>query len=294
MSENIASFDEFESDTQIAAHQTGLVRVILEGQTDVTLFRRYWFSHRQDVFDFVEASSIAAAPGCTGVIDGVAKCTQQGIPAIGIVDRDTLFREKKWELLFSLDAAALNPDPFTVGVYVASRWEVEAYLLEADSRLSEWVSAEHRNPPGPEHLCQNALPIVVQSCEHLLLAASYFASNHEQGKAVNAGAFCDRTPAQIQDFCEERLADSPPAVKEIASRVDALVAAVQHGQPPGHADRLSFLLQYVDTKRLFKRLVHTLGIRENMWFLATLMMSKRQRPPELDQFLTEVEMQFAS
>lgn len=294
MSENIASFDEFDSDAQIAAYQAGLVRVVLEGQTDVTLFRRYWFSHRQDVFEFVNAGSIAAASGCTGVVDGVARYTQQGIPAIGIVDRDTLFREKKWDLLFALDAAALNPDPFTVGVYVASRWEVEAYLLEADSRLSEWVSAEHRRPPGPEHLCQNALAIVVQSCETLLLAAGFFASNHEQGKAVSAGTFCDRTPAQIQTSCDEHLTASIPAGKQVASQVDTLVAAVRQGQPASDADRLSFLLRYVDTKRLLKRLVHTLEIRENLWFLATLMMSKGLRPLELDQFLSQVEAKFAS
>lgn len=293
MSENIASFDEFDSDTQIAAHQAGLIRVILEGQTDVTLFRRYWFSHRQDVFEFVEAGNVATAPGCTGVVDGVAKCVQHGIPAIGIVDRDTLFRDKKWDVLFSLDNADLNPDPFTAGIYIASRWEVEAYLLEADERLSEWVSAEHRRPPGPEHLCQNALSLVVQSCENLLLAAAYFASNHEQGKAVGAGMFWDKTPAQIQAVCDEHLATSPPASKHVASQVELLIAAVQQGRPTDMTNRLPFLLQYVDTKRLLKRLVNTLEIRENPWFLATLMMSKGLRPRELDHFLSQAETQFA-
>lgn len=294
MSENIASFDAFESDAQIAAHQAGLVRVVLEGRTDVTLFRRYWFPHRQDVFDFVEAGAIAAAPGCTGVVDGVAKCAQQGVPAIGIVDRDTLFREKNWDLLFSLDAQALNPDPMTDGVYVASRWEVEAYLLEADDRLSDWVSAEHRDPPGPEHLCQNALAIVVNACDDLLSAASFFAANHEQGRAVKAGMFCDLSAAQMQAACNAQLATCLPAITQIAGKVDALVATLRQGQPANSVQRLPFLLQYVDTKRLFKRLVHTLQVRENLWFLATLMMSKGLRPQELDQFLDQVEVQFAT
>lgn len=294
MSENIASFDAFDTDAQIAAHQAGLVQVILEGQTDVTLFRRYWFPHRQDVFDFVEARTIAATPGCTGVVDGVAKCAQQGIPAIGIVDRDTLFREKKWDLLFGLDAGALNPDPITDGVYVASRWEVEAYLLEADNRLSDWVSSEHKHPPGPVHLCQNALAIVVESCDDLLSAASFFATNHEQGQAVNPGMFCDRSAAEIQATCDTHLAGSAPATNQIAVKVDALVATLRQEQPAENAQRLPFLLQYVDTKRLFKRLVHKLQVRENPWFLATLMMSKGLRPQELDRFLDQVEAQLAT
>lgn len=294
MSENIASFDAFDTDAQIAAHQAGLVQVILEGQTDVTLFRRYWFPHRQDVFDFVEARTIAAAPGCTGVVEGVAKCAQQGIPAIGIVDRDTLFREKKWDLLFGLDAEALNPDPITDGVYVATRWEVEAYLLEADNRLSDWVSSEHRQPPGPVHLCQNALAIVVKSCDDLLSAASFFAINHEQGQAVNAGMFCDRSADEIQATCKAHLAASIPPENQIAIKVEALVATLRQEQPAENAQRLPFLLQYVDTKRLFKRLVHQLQIRENIWFLATLMMSKGLRPQELDRVLDQVEAQLAT
>ncbi|MGJ7558516.1 hypothetical protein ACSFBI_31460 [Variovorax sp. RB3P1] len=294
MSENIASFDDFETDTQIAAHQRGLVRIVLEGETDVMLFRRYWFSHRQDVFEFIEAGAVSAGPGCTGVADGVARCAQQGIPAVGIVDRDTLFRDKNWDLLFNLDAAALNPDPIAAGVYVASRWEVEAYLLEADHRLSDWVSAEHRRPPGPEQLCQAALTIVLQTCDTLLSAASFFAANHEQGKPVGAGMFCDRSPLQIQAVCDEHLAACLPNARQVIAKVDTLVSAIRQGQPASEADRLPFLLQYIDTKRLFKRLLHTLEVRENVWFLATLMKRAHLRPQELDRFLSRVETQLAN
>lgn len=294
MSENVVSFESFETDAQIAAHQSGLIRIVLEGNTDVSLFRRFWFSHRQDVFEFVDAGAVAAAPGCTGVADGVAKSAQLGIPAIGIVDRDTFFRQKDWDLLFSLDAAALNPDLSTATVYVTSRWEVEAYLLEAD-RLSEWVTAEYRNPPGPEHLCQRALTDILAACDTLLSIASFFAAQHEQGTPVDAAMFCDRAPAQIQAVCSAKLATSTPTAQQVAAKVDGLVGIVRQAQPTCDADRLPFLLRYIDTKRLFKRLTHTLQIKENThWFLATLMMSKGLRPRELDDFLSQVETRFAN
>ena len=294
MTDNVASFDEFDTDTQIAAHQSGLVRIVLEGNTDVALFQRFWFSHRQDVFEFVEAGRIAVASGCTGVADGVAKYTRQGIPAVGIVDRDTLFREKEWDRLFTLDASVLNPAPETADIYVACRWEVEAYLLEAD-RMYDWVSAAYRTPPGPEDRCRRALTDVLEACDTLLSIASYFAVHHEQGKALGAGMFCDQATARIQSVCSEQLAASPEAAQKVAAKVDALVALVRQSQPAGEADRLQFLLQYVDTKRLFRRLTHVLDIRENThWFLATLMMSKGLRPSELDQFLSHVEARFAT
>lgn len=293
MSENIASFDSFETDAQIAAHQAGLVRIVLEGETDVSLFRRFWFSHRQDVFEFVEAGTVAAASGCTGVADGVASCLQQGIPAVGIVDRDTLFRQKDWDRLFSLDVAALNPNPAVADIYLISRWEVEAYLFEAGS-LPAWVSVAHRHPPAPEQICERALTRLLEACETLLSAAHYFAAQHEGGHAVAPGMFCDQRPAQVQAVCSTRLAGSDPPMKQVAEKVALLVNAVIDSKPVNEADRLSFFLRYVDTKRLLKRLTHVLNIKEDaFWILAALMMSNHQRPTELDNLLSQLETRFA-
>jgi hypothetical protein len=259
----------------------------------VSLFRRFWFSHRQDVFEFVEAGTVAAASGCTGVADGVANCLQQGIPAVGIVDRDTLFRQKDWDLLFSLDLAALNPDPAVADIYLISRWEVEAYLFEAGC-LPAWVSVAHRHPPAPEHLCERALTQILEACEILLSATHYFAAQHEGGKSVAPGMFCNQRPAQIQTVCSTTLAGSDSSMKQVAEKVALLVNAVIDSKPANEADRLSFFLRYVDTKRLLKRLSHVLNVKEDaFWILAALMMSNHQRPAELDNLLSQVETRFA-
>jgi len=294
MSENVVSFEAFETDAQIASHQKGLIRIILEGNTDVELFQRFWFLDRLDVFEFVEARSFVEGSGCTGVISGVAKCKQQGIPAMGILDRDILFRNKNWDLLFSLDANALNSDANAAGIYVASRWEVEAYLLEADSRLSDWVSVEYLPPPGPEHICKKALPAILQSCEDLLWTASFFASKHEAGQATNERMFYDRPLPEIQAACKAQQVTLNGVPKQVAARVEILVDAIRLAQPREDVDRLPFLLRYVDTKRLLKRLGHVLGIRDNFWFLASLMMRVGQRPAEFDQLLSKVETRFSN
>jgi hypothetical protein len=294
MSENIASFDSFETDSQIAAHQSGLVRIVLEGNTDVLLFQRFWFPHRQDVFEFVEASRVATASGCTGVSEGVAQSLQQGIPAVGIVDRDTLFRQKNWDLLFSLDAAALNSSWSDEGIYVASRWEVEAYLLEAD-RLADWVGVTHQTPPASAEACQRALTNTLEACEVLLSVAAYFAAEHEEGRRVDESMFCDQAQAKVLAVCNNRLENSMPSAKQAAERVTELIGIIRHNQPAGEGERLQFLLRYVDTKRLFKRLMHTLSLRKDAhWTLAGFMTQSGQRPSELDSFLSQVEARFTS
>ena len=293
MSENVASFEFFETEAQIAAHQSGLIHIVLEGKTDVKLFRQHWFSHRLDTFEFVEAGRVATASGCTGVADGVVKCAQQGIHAIGIVDRDILFRQKNWNLLFSLDAAALNPDLLATKVYVTSLWEVEAYLLEAN-QLSDWVRATHRHPPGAEDICQRALIDILAACELLLSITFFFAAQHEQGTSMPEGMFCDQAPTQIQAECSAQLAASTPAAQRVAAKVNELVDIVRRVQPASDADKLQFLLQYVDTKRLFKRLTHMLEIGEGAhWVLAAFMKREGRRPSELENLLSQVETQFA-
>lgn len=294
MNNNVASFDSFDTDQQIAAHQAGLVRVVLEGKTDVELFGRFWFVSLQENFQFIEARKLSDVAGCTGVANAVLHSKEEGIPAIGIIDRDTLFRAKDWPRLFSLDPATMNADWKTTGIYVASLWEVEAYLLEPDL-LSHLVASAHRSPPGSAADCERALPRTVEACEFLLAAAPFFAAQHESGIAVSPNLFCDQTLARVVEVCEDKVGKAEPKAQEVAAQVKALVATVLASQPVENTDRLRFLLRYVDTKRLLSRLVHVLHIREEAhWTLATFMLHGQRRPTELEGVLSTIEADLAA
>lgn len=290
MDANVASFDEFDNDQQIAAHQAGLPRVVLEGDTDVKLFSRFWFPSWQETFEFIEACKVGAGGGCTGVADAVARSRQDGIPAVGIVDRDTFFRNKEWARLFSLDPAAPHTDWTTTEVYVTSRWEVEAYLLEPDL-LGPWVAVAHKEPPGPEPDCQRALERTVAACEALLAAAPFFACQHEGGVSVAPSFLYNQDIDRIREVCAGKIEQSAENVRAVATQVQELVSAILASRPAEASEGLPFLLRYVDTKRLFNRLGHVLRIRDvsNWVHLAQAMLSSGRRPKELEQVLQSIE-----
>lgn len=289
MENNIASFEFFESDQQIAAHQAGLARVVLEGSTDVELFSRFWFQSLSETFEFIEARQVSGAAGCTGVEDAVDHSRQQGIPAMGIVDRDTLFRSKDWDLLYSVDATTLPSDWGTTKIYVTSRWEVEAYLLEAEA-LPPWVTVAHNVRPGPKIECDRALARAVDACEVLLSASPFFASQHEGGIAVPPLFLNTDSLERVLEVCNKKIAESEVAAQAVAVRVQRLIDAVRVAQPNEIEQRLPFLLRFVDTKRLFNRLQHAFGLRDGHWVnLAEPMRLGQRRPAELENVLKSFE-----
>ena len=292
---NIASFDDFESVQQIAAHQAGLVRIVLEGDTDVKLFKRYWFTNRRDVFDFVEAKTLGAGAGCTAVATAVANSLADGVPAIGIVDRDTLFRNKEWTLLFDSNAAALNQEWNASGVYTASLWEVEAYLIEPDL-LGDWVGAAYKIPPAPQDKCDAALRRTIDSCIYMLSAAHYFAALHEEGTAApKVGAFWDQSLDKLNAACVAGIGASGAAGQATAAVVSAQITKLLTDLPAAEAEQLRFLLRYVDTKRLLARLGYSLAVQaESHWTLATFMKREGRCPLELDAILDQAEATLAT
>lgn len=290
MSANVESFDSFDSDLQIAAHQAGLVRVILEGKSDVDLFEQYWFSSMRETFDFLEAGRLVNASGCTAVRAAVHHSLNvDHVPAVGIIDRDSLFREKRWDLLFEVDEAKFSADLQAAEVYVASLWEIEAYMLEPDL-LAKWVSGSHRSPPGPQAECDNALARTISECEFLLEIASFFAAAHVEGMSINESYFRGVSLEAAKATCAQKLATLSAESQSIAAQVNALVTTVRNHRPTGDVEQLRFMLRYVDTKRLIIRLFHSLKVHDGShWTIPHMQALSNRRPAEFEAFLNAVE-----
>lgn len=294
MTNNIVSFEEFTSIQQIDAHQSGLVRVVLEGKDDVELFKDYWFCTRTDVFDFIEAGKLIPGAGCTAVPMAVAHSIAEGVPAIGIVDRDTLFRSKNWDLLFSTDPVAINQDWIDSRLYIASLWEVEAYLLDPDL-LAEWVGVAYKPPPAPQARRNSALSQIIDACQFLIAAAHFFAAMHNDERKTPPRMFWDQNLASLTAACAAGVGAAAAPTKVVAGRVESLVASIIASQPTTNADRLRYFLRYVDTKRLLFRLGHSLNISEGThWILAALMKAAGRCPIELDAVLDDAEASLAN
>lgn len=279
--DNVVGFDAFESEQQIGAHQAGLPRVILEGQMDVALFRE-WFRNLRDVIEFVEAGQVLTGGGCTGVPAAVAHSqAHDNLPAIGIVDRDTLFREKIWNLLYTGDEAAFAAMQ-TEDVVVASLWEVEAYLLRPDL-FADWIRLRREALPAPNEICATAIVAALEEAEALLDIAPALAALHAANVACPSNWGLHLPAADLSGHCADAYAAELEQQQGVAEEVQALVDEIKANAPAEPAERFLYLLRYVDTKRLLGRLAHrwTLAGKNPHLALNPLMARDAYSPAEL-------------
>lgn len=292
MADNIVSFDEFENELQITSQQSEIPRIVLEGGDDVVLFKR-WFFDLLDRLEFVQAANVGVGNGCTAVGEAVTQLLASGVPAFGLTDRDKLFREANWPLLFAVDDAAFAAATEQEHSAINSMWEIEAYLLDP-ALIPGWVRSHHRHAPASEADCNAAITSAVDECETLLRAQPWLATAHRCGEGIPNGKYCgDAGHVFTARWTEElgNLADADGT----AATVGAHVADVLRNAPPSPPDRLRWLLRYVDTKRLVMRLSHRLLLVQarHKWVLAEFMASRGMRPQELEDRLLAVSLRLS-
>ena len=289
MNDNIAMFDEFEDVHQLSAVHLGLPRIVVEGMDDKRLFEQFWFTSYMDRVDFVQANELVAGSGCTAVAAAVQKSRNiDQIRAIGLVDRDWLFRSHDWGNLFSLDdfafdAATKNEDFLTI-----RRWEIEAYLLEPDL-LADLVKSLKRTGPGSAAECAAALGLAITEIESLLIVQRLFVACHVAGIRRDPNYMLHKLSAELEQECEkEMLAFTDADGLAAAATVDPLLQAIVAAAPADEESRWRLLLKFVDTKRLIGRLGKRFNtISEIRWPLAGMMEKSNRRPLELEQRINE-------
>lgn len=292
----IQPFESFDSQAQIEAHSAGLPRIVLEGKDDVKFFEQFWFTDYLSRFEFVEAGKIGEhGGGCAAVAAAVAFSREHdGIPAFGVVDRDTLFRQRCWAGLYELDDAKFLDHANDDNVFIASLWEVEAYVLSGE-RLAEWVEGNHSAPPGSPAACAAAPGKAIKECELLLQMAPFLAAMHVGGETVAVEYFSGEMLDAIEEKCRVVLANIDLRHQVHADIVQMFLDKVMEGAPADTENRLRWFLKYVDTKRLFVRLRSALNLhaQASHWQLATIMKRTGDRPAELENYLVEAEAKLA-
>ncbi len=289
MADNIVAFDEFENELQITSQHSEIPRIVLEGGDDVALFRR-WFFHLMDRMEFVQAANLGVGSGCTAVGNAVDQLIASGVAAYGLTDRDKLFKEADWPMLFAVDDAAFAEGTEKENLAVNSLWEIEAYLIDP-ALIPGWVRGHHRHAPASEADCNAAIASAVDECEALLRAQPWLAASHICGDAVPDGKYCSDAAHVFAARWREEL-DNLADTHGTAAIVESHVEEVLNSAPSAPADRLRWLLRYVDTKRLMMRLSQRLSLigARHKWVLAELMEARGMRPRELEERLLAVSL----
>lgn len=290
---NVASFDEFDTDLEIDAHSRGLPRIVLEGMTDVWLFRDVWFTRYLTKFEFIPASRLTAGDGCTAVPAAVEKSWGMHIPAFGILDRDIYFRRKAWHVLYEQEEVRFRAFEASDELFVSEFWEIEAHLILPDM-LEPWVIGCSRDPVQFGHLAAGALQRAIAQCDVLFEAAPYLAAMHADGKA-STGSFGELSVEQVREICERGLEGLSEAANEQAQLVAEFIRLVRDAAPDEPAERLRYFLKFIDTKRLLNRLRAVLRLHpahDNHQMLAGFMRQSAREPREfachLDQLAERV------
>ncbi|MGK5060242.1 hypothetical protein ACQ4WY_25230 [Janthinobacterium sp. LB2P49] len=142
----MASFKQKEitSTTSIISQQKNKPIIYVEGESDKRIFENYWF------VEFLGKVSFNITPdvqGCSAVVNTVASDRTKGIPAFGLVDRDKLMTDERWDLLRQVDDVLFEKNWPYPDIKITCRWELESYLIEPEALESYLAPAQGGRAP---------------------------------------------------------------------------------------------------------------------------------------------------
>lgn len=271
------------SSPQLVSEYRGKTVVFLEGETDVNLFRNYWFKHRLDKLDFTEPK---IGFGCVGVVDNVINYRRNGIPAFGLVDRDKLQADQHWNLAWETDNAAFHAArPYGSHVWITRYWEIESYLIEP-SVIEAYVS--HRDGGRAQRPQAEAEFMCLTHAEALIPHAALNAAKQKHGEPACGDGQTSSFPSRQKVEQEwERLKESGKITPEVwADYVASLpkVEAFATGATP--REKLVGLLRCINGKALLHRIQWQHRLQDDpTFFLADMIYRSDAVPLELRDFV---------
>lgn len=239
----MASFKDLgETTTLIHLHGDTIV-VLVEGGSDVEFLERMFPGMKGEIrFENVG--------GCSHMKKRLHEERQLNPKVIGLLDRDALMREKRWEELFETDNDNFKAATTTwiEGLYVLTRWEIENYLLDLAA-----VSQLLNTFPVPDIPDEEALLdlMIITALAELHVTAGWCTA-HTYEIAQHSGPKPCANTEELEGAVRRWLAPHLPLYEENLAKVKAF----DPGEAAEKRKRLVELLRMVDGKRVVKRLQH--------------------------------------
>lgn len=247
-----------------------IVRVYLEGQSDVGVLKDWWFAPGWDDSPFVEFRGPGAqGGGCKWVVAQVhARVGDPSEPpCFGFVDRDALANDPVSPTGLALLDLFLDPadgslpvgTPLGDRIYVLQRWELENYLLlDLDTVFKEAVHA----PVGTRPASADELGArFIQDAEWLLVfSAGVIHARMSSAEAPAAAFGKDLDAAALRALLQSRYPDPSGNIPTIEAKLAAFRAS---GAAPVR-EQWSYVQRIVDGKQLLQRFTaRTMGRNPN-------------------------------
>jgi len=179
----MGSFKEIGDSQIVSSKYSGRVIIYLESKEDYQIFAERWFHDEGEWLEF-RSSDLGDGGGCNNVISNVKNDRTHHIPSFGIVDRDSLMRQGKWEVFWEKnDSAYKAMRPFGDHVLPLCRWELENYLLDIDEIESLIADLGKEAPKATRKRSE----IAQELCDHCNALTPIMAYNilcHQNGLAA--------------------------------------------------------------------------------------------------------------
>lgn len=292
----MASFKKVET-VLVDAKYEGGIKVFLESAEDVRIFSEHWFSHKQDKLRFVSAEGEqAGGGGCKIVINKVEEANKQNIQAYGIVDRDVLLADAKFDLFWETDDVKFHAEqPYGKNIHVLGRWELENYLLQPEAFAYE-VSRRISRSPAPDISAETFLE-QANDIVQVTALTTYLVAHCQTSPKTAFGTDTNSSPdlsIKINDHLKKKF--PPPASPDISEDIEKIKAFDQSDANP--AERWERLSRILDGKKSLMRLCRYVSTNLSLnsvdhWeemrgCLANVIASKGSITPELVSLIDDI------
>ncbi len=264
------------------------VRVYVESSEDRDVLEK-WFPDDLGKIIFLSADhGNAGGGGCQAVCKEISNSKQADIQAAGIVDRDKLFTDKNWDLLWEIDDQIFRvAQPYGAEIHVLLRWELENYLLEPAALQRVLSDAKHGKPSPILSQIENDL---LQHCDTLVPVIAASALLHLQGhESLGDGYGSKWTRLEIEkDLTTQCLSKRMASLPDWQNALQLNQEHVSNFDVPTASthERLSAFLRIVDGKRLIERIKAQHGVQiELRGFLSRSIKDLNMVPLELADFV---------
>lgn len=155
----------------------GKIVVYLEGKTDVALFQNYWFRSALDKIEFRQPRT----GGCQGVLADVSDYRKStGLAAFGLIDRDKLHADQKWDLVWETDDQTfLKSRPYGDHIRVTLKWEIENYLIHSTAVEQYIANSDGGRIPRSSEICDEYF---LSHAQALIPHAAYNTALNQSGR----------------------------------------------------------------------------------------------------------------
>lgn len=273
------------------ARYSGVPVVYVESEEDCYIFGECWFKEQLSRLEFQPVGNRHAGDattGCKAVIRAVDEERLSGNLAWGIVDRDTVMSEDRWDLVHETDDSRFDEaTPFGQFIKVLRRWEVESYLIDGDL-LEQYRSELSMTLPRPSSQIWDEL---LADCQALIPHAALNATYHCYRKSgladgsTNQFQNRDTVESQLIEKILTSLVEYHPDLRHQYSHHLSQVEAFDTTHSPSEL-RVHGLLRRVHGKAVLSRFKNRHKIKDDFrGSLASRIKSVGRVPQELHDFV---------